>query len=118
MKKILFSILIGLALCMVSLAQPTAPPQPAPGQTAAPQQQPPASQQPSAPSQSNPQQQAPAQQQPPAAGQPAAPSAGAQPPAAPTGPQAKSKEEFDAYTAAVNEADPAKAEAAIIAFEQ
>lgn len=122
MKQILLTIVIGLALGTVSLAQSTAPAPPASGQSAAPQQQPQsqqpsAGQQPAAPSQSNPQQQPPAQQ-PPAAGQPAAPSAGAQQPAAPTGPQAKSKEEFDAYMAAVNEPDPAKAEVAIIAFEQ
>ena len=102
MKKIFVSTLAGLALSSVALAQTNAP----------------------GPNQATPQQQSPAasqsteQQQPPAAGQPAAPATGAQQPAAPAGPQAKSKEEFDAYSAVVNEADPAKAEQAVVAFEQ
>lgn len=99
MNRNFLSMFAGLALCSVSLAQ-TAP---ATGHGNMPQQ-PPAASQP--------------QQQPPAASQPGTPTPGAQQPAAPAGPQAKSKEEFDAYTAVVNEADPAKAEQAVIAFEQ
>jgi tetratricopeptide (TPR) repeat protein len=107
MKKVLFSVLMVVALCGIALAQYGAPSQ----QPATPGMSP----------QTNPGQPPAGQQQaPPSASQPgAAPQQGAQQPAAPhAGPQPKTKEEYDAFVALQNEPDPVKAEEAAHAFEQ
>jgi tetratricopeptide (TPR) repeat protein len=126
MKNVLLSILFAALLGTLAVAQYGAPAQQQPpGQSTVPQgqQQTPPS---AAPSQGQQQQAPPAaqpsqgqQQAPPSAAQPGAPpAAGAQQPSAPKGPQPKSKEEYDAYLAAANEPDPAKAEEAVKGFEQ
>jgi tetratricopeptide (TPR) repeat protein len=107
MHKILISVLSVLLLSTLAVAQ--APYGQPPGQSTVPpaEQQPPPS---AAPQQGQP-------QTPPSAQPGTAPPAGGQEQTAPKGPQPKTKEEFDAYTAAANEPDPAKSEEAVKAFE-
>jgi tetratricopeptide (TPR) repeat protein len=112
MKKVVFSVLIVVALCGVALAQYGAPSQQPATPGVSPQTNPSQGQQPGQPPAGQ-------QQAPPSASQPGAgPQQGAQQPAAPAGPQPKSKEEYDAFVALQNEVDPAKAEEATHQFEQ
>jgi hypothetical protein len=114
MKKVLFSVLIVVALCGVALAQYGTPSQQPATPGMSPQTNPSQGQQPGQPPAGQ------QQQAPPSASQPGtAPQQGAQQPAAPhAGPQPKSKEEYDGFMAIQTEQDPVKAEEAVRSFEQ
>jgi Tfp pilus assembly protein PilF len=112
-KNISLGILLIIALGTIALAQ-SGTPEPRkqqPSQVTTPQ----ASQQAPSGQGAAPQ----GQQTPPSTAQPGGtPPTGAQGQTAPKGPQPKTKEEYDAYLAAVNEPDPAKSEELVKAFEQ